>query len=89
MKYAVSFDKEPKVWDCSFARWNSRSDVGYDWYSFDKMRKGVSWFDNVDDAIDYARDVLPEVDFDMLYVVGASDDSYDTVCICPVVMHHV
>jgi hypothetical protein len=89
MKYAVSFEQNPKVWDCSFALWDSKYDVGYDWFDFDEMVDGVSVFDNIDDATDYARDVLPEVDFDMLYVVGASEDSYDTVCICPVIMHHV
>ena len=69
MKYVVSFEPAPKVYEEVFALWDSKYDVGYDWFSFDEMIEDVSMFDNIDDAINYAREVLQEVFFDELYSV--------------------
>ena len=74
MKYVVSFEQCTDVYMSVFALWDSKYDVGYDWFDFDEMVDGVSMFDNMDDAINYAREVLPEVFFDKLYIIAVDED---------------
>lgn len=37
-------------------------------------------FDDMDDAIDYAREVIREVFFDVLYIIAVDDDE-NTECV--------
>lgn len=80
MKYVVSFEREPETYESVFALWDSKYDVGYDWFDFDEMIDGVSMFDDMDDAIDYARTVLPEVFFDELFIIEVNEDE-ETRCV--------
>lgn len=84
MKYVVSYQKNPEVCDEVFALWDSTYDVGYDWFDVEEMVDGVSIFDTQDEAEKYAREVLREVFFDELYVVGINDEDevtyVSTVC---------
>lgn len=80
MKYVVSFEQNPKTYKSVFALWDTKHDVGYDWFDFDEMVDGASMFDNMDDAIDYAREVLPEVFFDKLYIISVNEDE-ETKCV--------
>ena len=80
MKYVVSFESAPKVYEEVFALWDSKYDVGYDWFSFDEMIEDVSIFDTVDAAINYACEVLQEVFFDELYIIAVNEDE-DTKCV--------
>ena len=74
MKYVVSFDSAPEVYEAAFALWDSKFDVGYDWFCFDEMVDDVSIFDNINDAISYAYEVLPEVCFEELYIIEVNED---------------
>jgi hypothetical protein len=80
MKYVISFEQNPETSESAFALWDNKYDVGYDWFDFDEMVDGVSMFDNMDDAIDYAREVLPEVFFDKLYIISVNEDE-ETKCV--------
>ena len=80
MKYVVSFEQSPKTYECVFALWDTEYDVGYDWFDFDEMVDDISMFDDVDDAIDYAREVIHEVSFDVLYIIAVDDDE-NTECV--------
>lgn len=80
MKYVVSFEQSPKTYESVFALWDAKYDVGYDWFDFDEMVDGVSMFDDMDDAIDYAREVIREVFFDVLYIIAVDDDE-NTECV--------
>lgn len=80
MKYVVSFEQSPETYESVFALWDSKYDVGYDWFGFDEMIDGVSMFDDMDDAIDYAREVIREVFFDELFIIEVNDDE-ETKCV--------
>lgn len=80
MKYVVSFEQSPETYEGVFALWDTKYDVGYDWFDFDEMVDGVSMFDDMDDAIDYAREVIREVFFDVLYIIAVDDDE-NTECV--------
>lgn len=80
MKYVVSFEQSPETYEDVFALWDAKYDVGYDWFDFDEMVDGVSVFDDMDDAIDYAREVIREVFFDVLYIIAVDDDE-NTECV--------
>lgn len=88
MKYAVAFEPLVELSHPVFAQWDSEEDIGYGWYYFDELIPLVSVFDDEEDAIDYARDVVCEVDFDELYVISV-DDNGETECLCSVIPHHV
>jgi hypothetical protein len=74
MKYVVSFEQNPETSESAFALWDSKYDVGYDWFDFDEMVEGISMFDDLKAAIEYAQEVLPEVFFDKLYIIAVSED---------------
>jgi len=80
MKYVVSFEQSPETYESAFALWDAKYDVGYDWFDFDEMVENVSMFDDMDDAIDYAREVLPGVFFDVLYIIAVDEDE-NTECV--------
>jgi hypothetical protein len=80
MKYVVSFEQKPETCDSAFALWDNKYDVGYDWFDFDEMVDGISMFDDMSAAIEYAREVLPEVFFDKLYVIAVNEDE-ETECV--------
>lgn len=80
MKYVVSFEQNPETYEGVFALWDNKYDVGYDWFDFDEMVDGVSMFDDMDAAISYAREVLPEVFFDKLYIIAVNEDE-ETECV--------
>jgi hypothetical protein len=80
MKYVVSFEQNPKTYESVFALWDTKYDVGYDWFDFDEMVDGVSMFDDMDATIDYAREVLSEVFFDKLYIISVNEDE-ETKCV--------
>ena len=80
MKYVVSFKPNPETSESAFALWDAEYDVGYDWFYFDEMVDGISMFNDLDTAIDYAREVLSEVFFDKLYIIAVSEDE-ETKCV--------
>ena len=84
MKYVVSFEQNPKLYNNVFALWDSEYDISYDWFDFDEMVDGVSMFDNIDDVVDYAREVLSEVFFDELYIIAVDEDD-NTECVRKIV----
>ncbi len=79
-KYAVSYESDPEIYSCSFAQWDAKHDVGYDWFSFEELIEDVSVFDKKEDAIDFAREVLSEVFFDELFIIAVdSTESFMSV----------
>jgi hypothetical protein len=70
IKYVVSADANPEVWDSVFPMWDTQYDIGYEFFEFDLMEDGISIFDTPAAAVQYAKEVLREVWEDTLYVLA-------------------
>ena len=84
IRYAVSYEAEPEVYQTAFAMWGAKYDVGYDWFEFDELIPGISVFDDANQAIGFARDVLPEVSANILYIIAVNEDE-EVSCIAQIV----
>ena len=75
IKYVVSLTAYPDVYDEVFPKWDTKYDIGYDFFDFDELVDGISIFDTPAEAVQYAHDVLHEIWDDTLYVLAVDTET--------------